>query len=145
MSVSITVDTSDYDRKIGLVRAAIDEFIPQFITEGTPIIQQEMANQVPVKTGKLRASIYSEVDTNQSITRTNTGYGLFVDQPTKPHVIRPNIAKFLHFRIDGQDIYAKEVFHPGTKGNFFILRTLDVVVPQLTDLAKSIWDSLVNK
>ena len=144
MSVSITVDTSDYDRKIGLVRSAIGAFPRQLILEGTPIIQQEMANQVPVKTGKLRASIYSELDENQSITSTNTGYGLFVDQPTKPHFIRPNISKFLHFKIDGQDIYAKEVYHPGTKGNFFIQRTVDIVMPQLLDVARSIWASLVN-
>lgn len=145
MSVSITVDTSDYDRKIGLVRAGIAEFIPRMVTEGTPLIQQEMANQVPVKTGRLRASINSVISQDQSITSTNTGYGLFVDQPTQPHFIRPKIGQFLRFMIDGRMVYARQVYHPGTKGNFFIQRTLDIVVPQLSDLAKGIWNSLVNK
>jgi len=145
MSVSIRVDTSDYDRKIGLVRAGIDEFLPMIITEGTPLIQQEMANQVPVKTGRLRASISSELGQNESETSTNTGYGLYVDQPTQPHIIYPRIAKFLRFQIDGIWIRASSVNHPGTKGNFFIQRTVDVIMPQLHDLAKSIWSSLVNK
>lgn len=128
-----------------MVRSGIEEFTRAIIQEGTPLIQTEMANQVPVKTGRLRASIYSEMDELQSSTKTNTGYGLFVDQPTRPHVIRPNIAKFLHFQIGGVDIYTKEVNHPGTKGNFFIQRTLDIVVPQLRDLSASIWSSLVNR
>ncbi len=138
MSVSITVDTSDFDRKIGLVRAGIDEFIPRMVTEGTPIIQQELANQVPVKTGRLRASINSEISQDMSTTGTHTGYGLFVDQPTV-------IGQFLRFMIDGRMVYARQVYHPGTKGNFFIQRTMNIIVPQLTDLAKGIWESIVNK
>lgn len=145
MSVSITVDTSDFDRKIGLVRAGIDEFIPRMVTEGTPIIQQELANQVPVKTGRLRASINSEISQDMSTTGTHTGYGLFVDQPTQAHFIRPVIGQFLRFMIDGRMVYARQVYHPGTKGNFFIQRTMNIIVPQLTDLAKGIWESLVNK
>lgn len=144
MSVNISVDTSDWDRKIGIVRASITQFIPRFITDGTELIQQEMANQVPVKTGRLRASISSDISGQYSETGTHTGYGLFVDQPTKPHTIRPNISRFLHFQIGGQDIYAREVQHPGTAGNFFIRRTIDVIIPKLHELARQIWASLVG-
>lgn len=145
MSVDIYVDTSDYDTKISTVRTAIEEFIPRMIQDGTAIIQQEMANQVPVKTGNLRASISSDISHDESTTGTNTGYGRFVDQPTAPHFIRPTIGKFLHFRIDGQDVYAREVFHPGTKGAFFIQGTMNAVVGPLKELGKAIWSELVTR
>lgn len=140
-SVTIEVDTSDYDRKIANVRAGIDDFRREFIQQGTILIQQEMANFL----GNQINSISSEIDEFESITGTHTGYGLFVDQPTAPHVIRPNISKFLRFTIGGQVIYAREVQHPGTKGKFFIQRTLDIVMPQLLDVAKSVWSGLVNR
>ncbi len=144
MSVTLHVDTSDWDRKSELVRASIIDFIPRFTRDGTELVQQELANQVPVKTGNLRASISSVISGNSSETGTHTGYGKFVDQPTKPHSIRPNISHFLHFNIGGEDIFAKEVQHPGTMGKFFIRATASIVIPKLKDLARQIWISMVG-
>lgn len=54
-------------------------------------------------------SIYISVGTNDPI------FG-YVDLGTEPHIIRPTRAKFLHFTASsGEEVFAKEVNHPGTK------------------------------
>jgi hypothetical protein len=117
---------------------------PRLVLEGSEIIQQEMANQAPVRTGNLRASISSDISEDQSITGTHTGYGLFADQPTAPHTIYPNVAKMLRFNIGGQDIFARQVEHPGTKGSFFVLSTVAIVKPRILELAKQIFLELMG-
>lgn len=142
--ITITVDTSQWDDLSARLSNTLTSFVRTFLQQGTEVIQQTMANTVPVKTGNLRASINSEINDTQSITRTNTGYGLFVDQPTAQHVIRPNISKFLRFQIGSQVIYAKEVFHPATKGAYFIQNTVDQVSSQLKTIAMNVWNSLIG-
>lgn len=39
----------------------------------------------------------------------------YVDQGTVAHIIRPVRAKMLHWTENGEDFFAKEVHHPGTK------------------------------
>ena len=51
-------------------------------------------------------------------------YGLFVDQGTKPHIIKPKNKKALHW--GGKDgPVVKSVKHPGTQPNPFIRNSLD--------------------
>lgn len=144
MNLIITVDTSKQDQLLENVRKSIIEFGPRFIMEATPLIQQTMAQNVPVKTGKLRVSISSEINGSESVTSTNTGYGLFVDQPTKAHIIRPNISKFLRFSIVGQTIYARQVNHPGTPGAFFIQKTVDMISEGIVNIGKAVWNELMG-
>ncbi len=42
-------------------------------------------------------------------------YAPYLEEGTKPHVIRPKNRKALRFRIGGRVIYATIVHHPGTK------------------------------
>ncbi|MFB8449000.1 hypothetical protein ACFC3Z_07890 [Enterococcus thailandicus] len=44
---------------------------------------------------------------------------------SKPHIIRAKNGKALHWRVNGQDYYAKLVRHPGNKPHNFIKDTLD--------------------
>ena len=55
-------------------------------------------------------NIYISVGTTDQIFK-------FVDEGTVAHIIRPVRAKVLHWvdPVTGQDAYAKEVHHPGTK------------------------------
>ena len=54
------------------------------------------------------SNIYISVGTDNEIFK-------FVDEGTKAHIIRPVRAKMLHWQENGQDFFAKEVHHPGTK------------------------------
>jgi hypothetical protein len=47
-------------------------------------------------------------------------YASFVEEGTKPHVIRARRAKFLRFVAGGQTVFVKSVQHPGTKGTLFL-------------------------
>lgn len=47
-------------------------------------------------------------------------YHRYLDAGTKPHEIRPVKAKFLRFTArDGSLVFARRVWHPGTKGDGF--------------------------
>jgi len=52
-------------------------------------------------------------------------YGAFVRQGTRPHEIRPVKAKALAFQIGNRTIFAKRVYHPGTKPNPYHIDTMN--------------------
>ena len=102
MSLKIKLLTDDYDVKIRTVQNTIKNFTPRVILEGSEMIEDEMKNQVPVKTGTLLASIRRDTQPLQAAISTNSGYGLFVDEDTQPHVIEARAGGFLRFEINGK-------------------------------------------
>lgn len=58
----------------------------------------------------------------------NVPYAPFVEEDTRPHVIRPRKpGGVLRFKVGGQTVFARIVHHPGTKGQHFLGRaTRDV-------------------
>lgn len=48
------------------------------------------------------------------IITTDSPVAAWMEYGTRPHTIRPNRARVLHFVIDGQEVWAMEVNHPGT-------------------------------
>lgn len=51
-------------------------------------------------------------------------YAPYVNDGTRPHVIRPKNAQVLRFRAGGRTVFAKVVQHPGTRPNPFLDRAL---------------------
>lgn len=47
---------------------------------------------------------------------------------TRPHVIRATHGKMLRFKQGGRVVYAKQVFHPGTRPNHFLTDAMRAVV-----------------
>ena len=83
----------------------------------------------PVDTGRLRASgkiQYSGLFTfrPKATVFFDVDYARYVNDGTRPHIIRPKNAKALRFRVGGQIVYAKVVHHPGTRANPFLDRAL---------------------
>lgn len=75
----------------------------------------------PVDTGLSRAAIHYEVKkAGRRIEIVMPGVLLYVEFGTPPHIIRAKNAKALHFKVDGEDVFAKTVHHPGTRPNPFI-------------------------
>lgn len=58
-----------------------------------------------------------------------SGIGQFVEDNTKPHDIRPVAAGVLHWEDAGQDIFAMQVHHPGTKAQPFLGPATDAMRP----------------
>ena len=84
---------------------------------------------VGFKTGALRSSIYMRHlgnSTGQYVTiGSNKSYAFNHHQGTRPHVIVPNKpGGNLVFAKRGKIIFAKSVFHPGTKPNKFLSKQL---------------------
>lgn len=80
---------------------------------------------VPVDTGRLRASIRIESRRTFTLRSVYTigsdlEYAAFVNDGTRPHIIRPRRAQALRFRIGGRIVYAKVVHHPGTRARPFL-------------------------
>ncbi|WP_329173335.1 hypothetical protein [Streptomyces sp. NBC_01477] len=48
----------------------------------------------------------------------------YVLDGTRPHVIRPRRARALRFQSGGSTVFAKVVYHPGTRPNNFLARSL---------------------
>lgn len=80
---------------------------------------------VPVDTGRLRASI--RIESRRTLTLrsvytigSDVEYAKYVNDGTRPHIIRPRRAKALRFRVGGRIVYASVVHHPGTKARPFL-------------------------
>jgi hypothetical protein len=106
--------------------------------EATLLVRGALENQAPVgkgpDAGRLRDSIHAVRRVGAtSVTiefYATAPYTRFVLDGTQPHVIRAVRARYLHW-VDagGQDRFAKQVNHPGTRPNRFPQRALAMVLP----------------
>lgn len=87
--------------------------------------------QVGVDTGQLRESIHMRhlYDGRGQflLIGSNEKYALAHHEGTRPHVITPSRAQTLKFTRGAQVIYAKRVYHPGTKANRYLTDHLRLV------------------
>lgn len=51
-------------------------------------------------------------------------YAPYIEEGTRPHVIRPRRAQTLRFVVGGRVVYAKVVHHPGTKARHVLARAV---------------------
>lgn len=83
----------------------------------------------PVDTGRLRASIRVEARRTLTLRSVYTigsdvFYAPFVNDGTRPHIIRPRRGQALRFRVGGQVVFARVVHHPGTRARPFLDQAL---------------------
>jgi len=97
------------------------------VTEISDLTIQTLQSNAPVKTGFLRSSFQKILFGLTARIFSIASYVMIVEKGSRPHVILPKSARVLHFVIGGQDVFAKSVQHPGTRGTFFIQRTRDRV------------------
>lgn len=95
------------------------------VLEGIAVdLTNELRRACPVDSGALRNSIKHETKSNGFVI-SMLHYALYVEFGTPPHIIRPKNAQALHWKGEnGQDVFATEVHHPGTRPNPFIRTTL---------------------
>lgn len=90
----------------------------------------ELAKSCPVDTAMLKNSIWYEID-NGDIVISMKNYGMYVEFGTLAHVIEPVNKKALSWKSDGGRVFAKRVFHPGTKPQPFIRPTMKHKLPMI--------------
>lgn len=70
------------------------------------------------------------------VVGTPVEYSIDVEYGTDPHTIRADDAEYLHFYIDGEEIFIKEVDHPGTQAQPYMRPAAEVVRARLGKLAE---------
>jgi HK97 gp10 family phage protein len=107
--------------------------------EAAAVIKAAVEKRTPVVTGELKRSLRVQFTRTGKRSRLRVGflapYGLFVEEDTKPHIIRPKrINGRLRFQVDGKWVFAKEVHHPGTKGQHMIRLGVKDAAPQVRQI-----------
>lgn len=94
-------------------------------------VKFESRKLVRVRTGRL----FSSIDTRVTALKSRTwvlvvaggkgiGYTGYEHDGTRPHEIRARRKKALRFILDGQVVFRKRVWHPGTTGTLFLTMAL---------------------
>ena len=105
-----------------------DEQINNFKWAVANDLRTTLVSNCPVDTGRLKNSIKVEI-VGSDIIIDMVDYALYVEFGTPPHIIRPKNKKALHWKTGKpgspgrEDVFAKEVRHPGTRPNPFIRNT----------------------
>lgn len=85
------------------------------------------------KTGALHNSI--NVNARHSTSKieatikANANHGVFIEEGTRAHIIKPKSRKALMFNSGGKTVFAKYVNHPGTKAKPFMRPAFEKNVP----------------
>jgi len=119
-------------RRTGLTRTGKEKLKKKLKSIGFQI-EREAKKNAPVDTGRLRASITTDVTMNQGLPMvkvgTNVEYAPYIEFGTQPHVITPDSKEALQWTDPetGEPVFAKKVKHPGTEEQPFLLPAVDTV------------------
>lgn len=101
------------------------------------------------RTGRLRNSIQRGQRTTWAhfVKAGGPGarYALFVEAGTKPHEIKARRAKFLRFEQNGQVVFRKRVWHPGTKPARFMQSARDASEERAEQYIESGLNAAINR
>ncbi len=144
-----------------LLRVSVAKWAVRLAVIGrTEMVRQIRSRQQSYgRTGRLSNSTQAAADKSGVVIGTTASYGPFVDQPTRPHEIRPVRAKALAFpgggagrlgstrtgkrtafkqvgtrEVRGNVAFARVVRHPGTRGMFYAAHTARALEQPATDL-----------
>jgi HK97 gp10 family phage protein len=97
--------------------------------------------------GNLRQSIRKfPYGTSGFSVRVGAEYGVYVDQGTKPHVIRPRGKNYLVFRAsDGTWVRTTRVNHPGTKPTHFFTNAVKETEAEANDIMRKATDKILKQ
>ncbi len=116
------------------------EVLRQWKAEGSEETMSYMRGIVPVRTGFLRESATRGETPKGFLVYAAAPYAKFVDQGTALHWIFPRNARVLRWFGEFEvPIFAKRVYHPGTKAVHFIERTKEAMCQVLRELYLAIW------
>jgi HK97 gp10 family phage protein len=110
------------------MRAVMGSFADRDAKRVAEQVQARAKVLAPVDTGRLRASIKIQRKLTfrgpTYTVYTNVKYAPYVEQGTRPHVIRPKTKKALKFKMGGRTVFATVVNHPGTRPQPFLGRAV---------------------
>lgn len=145
--VRVAVDSRDAVSKLRATPDALQRAAARWQAVGGQYVRGVMVRTIRQsqktegRTGFLSNSVVARQTTRGFQVAATASYAVYVDQPTRPHVIRPKdpdgVLAFPGLGINarrGGTVFAKYVNHPGTRGMFFADRTAREVAAPLDDL-----------
>lgn len=96
MDINITLDASSFEKYMNDKPAAFRRALQTTIREGAYIIERLAKINAPVDTGRLRASIYTEIMQLKATIRPNVNYAIFVHEGTRFITSRPFMTDAAH-------------------------------------------------
>ncbi len=98
----------------------VKERIIRALTKSTILVFETAVTLAPSKSGflGLRRAIDWSINKDLLVGRIfvdlkKAPYAPYLEYGVRPHIIKPVHKKALHFKIDGEDVFAKTVHHPG--------------------------------
>ena len=128
---------------------AVAERSPALANEATVLALGKSAREVQVlarakhrfrtKTGMLEKAVDYEVDKTEmeatvSLDESVASYAPWVHDGTKPHQILPRAKKALRWTSGGKFVFAKSVWHPGTKKDQFLYAAGKNALPKINQI-----------
>lgn len=117
-------DPEEFAEKLEELESVMEEKIVDAMEEAVLLVEASAKENAPVDSGRLRSRIASEVvrigsDTVKGLIGTDVEYAPFVEFGTASHTITAD-SGYLHFTVDGEEVFAKSVQHPGTEPQPFL-------------------------
>lgn len=117
----------DVKKNVPQMDKQTEEALTSSVKEITDRALASLQARTPIKTGRLRSAYHKIVLGLTGQILNPTSYFWMVEKGTRPHSIVAKDARALHFSIDGQEVFAKSVQHPGTRGAFMIRDTVEEI------------------
>ena len=146
----VTFETGDFVAWLDEVERRLnDETQAAATTLAEDAVKAQREHGYQNKTGKLTASMrFRTMRTGGlgflGVVETLAPYALWVDQPTRAHIIRARRAPYLVFYWRGAWHRRKSVKHPGTKGAHFSQAAHDTIEAQAHNRFQQAVDSAVQ-
>lgn len=105
------------NKVVNIVNEVLEEAL-QELKDTAPVDTGYYKESMKIKEAVKRGNIIKGKVYNDNIVATTSGkeyvLGELLEHGTAPHMIYPVNSPRLHFQINGKEIYAKKVSHPGT-------------------------------
>lgn len=88
-NISITIDAAKYDKFLKDAPNKMARIMQNVIYKGALLVERFSKINAPVDTGRLRASISTEIHPMQATVSTHTNYAVFVHEGTRRMSARP--------------------------------------------------------
>jgi hypothetical protein len=126
-------------RALGQAPALVEKELRGTMGLAVEVTKSEVERRTPVDRGDLRGATVafvrgSPVTALQGVIANPTSYAIPVERGTRPHEIRPRNGRFLRFVVNGREVFARVVRHPGTKGAWMFRDGAKAAYPKVVAL-----------
>jgi hypothetical protein len=136
--LDLQIDASSLDRlraRLAEAPALVAQQVEAGMQGAVQAVYEEVARRTPVRTGRLRETLFARVEgggvTARGVVGFTADYARPVEEGARPHVIRPRRAKVLRFVVGGRVVFAPIVNHPGSRGAHMLREGAQAAAPRV--------------